>query len=136
MRGISSNPRLARDEGQWPLRKPLVNPSRLVAGDPSQSSAAGDAAVPARTLSVRSHWIFQLCVPVTSPLRCEIQNVPDRTHQIYAALLDLRRHPWMRRVAMVNGAVAIPCEDRNRGILMALPVFASRIVFERAIAGA
>ena len=41
----------------------------------------------------------------------------------------------MRCVEMVNDAVAIPGEDRNRGILMALPVFASKIVFERAISG-
>ena len=87
-------------------------------------------------LSVRSHWIFQLRVPVTSPLRREIQNVPDWTHQIYAALLDLRRHPWMRRVEMVNGAVAVPIENRDRRILIALAVFASKIVFERAISGA
>ena len=85
---------------------------------------------------VRCHWIFQLCVPVTSPLRPEIQNVPDRTHKISAALLDLRRHPWTRRVEMLNGAIAIPIEDRNRGILLALPVIASKIEFERAVSGA
>jgi hypothetical protein len=37
---------------------------------------------------------------------------------------------------MVNGTVAILGEDRNRGILIALSVFASKIVFERAIPGA
>ena len=62
--------------------------------------------------------------------------MPDRTQQIYAALLYLRRHPWMRRVEMVNGAVAVLGEDRNHRILMALPVFASKIVFERVISGA
>ena len=41
----------------------------------------------------------------------------------------------MRRVEMVNGAVAIPGEDRNRGILIALSIFSSKIVFERAISG-
>src|SRR5438876_6654496 len=88
------------------------------------------------TITATRQALFQLRVPVTSTLRREIQDVPDRTHQIYAALFDLRRHPWMRRVEMVNGAVAIPGEDRNRGILIALPVFASKIVFERAISGA
>jgi hypothetical protein len=34
---------------------------------------------------------------------------------------------------MLNGTTANPMEDRNRGILLALPAFASKIVFERAI---
>jgi hypothetical protein len=42
----------------------------------------------------------------------------------------------MRGVAMLNGAMAILNEDRNRGILLALRVFASQIVFERAVSGA
>ena len=42
----------------------------------------------------------------------------------------------MRRVEMVNGAMAIPREDRNRGILIAFPIFAPKIVFECAVSGA
>ena len=84
---------------------------------------------------MRRHRILQLRVPVASSLRREIQNVPDRTHQIYAAFLDLRRHPWVRRVEMVYVAAAIPIKDRNRGILLAFAVFASEIEFERAISG-
>jgi pimeloyl-ACP methyl ester carboxylesterase len=89
-----------------------------------------------RTLGVGCHRIFKFRVPVTSPLRGEIEDVPDRTHQIYAALLDLRGDPRMRRIEMVDGAVAISGEDRNRGILMTFPVLASKIVFERVISGA
>jgi hypothetical protein len=37
---------------------------------------------------------------------------------------------------MMNGAMVIPGEDRNRRILIALSIFASQIVFERGISGA
>jgi len=37
----------------------------------------------------------------------------------------------MGRVEVMNRAVAIPRENRNRGILLALTIFASQIVLER-----
>ena len=42
----------------------------------------------------------------------------------------------MRRVEMVDRALAILRENRDCGILSALTVFASEIVFKGAIAGA
>ena len=42
----------------------------------------------------------------------------------------------MRRIEMVNGAVAVPGEDRNGGILMAFPALASEIVLERVLSRA
>lgn len=42
----------------------------------------------------------------------------------------------MRCVEMVNGPVRITGEDRNRGILIAVAIFTSEIVLERAISGA
>src|ERR1041385_7155717 len=59
--------------------------------------------------------------------------MPDRAHQINAALLNLRRHPRMRCVEMVNDTVPIPRENRNRRVLVPLTIFTAQIVFECAI---
>ncbi len=57
--------------------------------------------------------IVQAGVPITASLRCDVEEVPDRSKQIDAALLDFGRHPRVRRVEVAHGAVCVTRENRN-----------------------
>jgi hypothetical protein len=75
--------------------------------------------------------VSKLRIPVTPPLRCEIEDIPDGTQQIEAALLDITGHPRMGAIEVTNGAVTVPREDRDCRVLIPLAVFAAKIVLER-----
>ena len=57
--------------------------------------------------------------------RIALYEVPDRSEQIDAALLDVGRHPGMRRVEVAQSAVGVARENGNGGVLTTFAIFAA-----------
>lgn len=70
--------------------------------------------------------VLEAAVPVAAALRRKVQEVPDGSQQIDAALFDVGGHPGMRGVEVVQGAVAIAGENGNGGVLLSFDIFATR----------
>ncbi len=75
-------------------------------------------------------------VPVASPLRGEVQEVPDGSEQVDAALADVRSHPRMRGVEVAQGAVSVAGKNGNGRVLMPFAVFSAEVILESVAAGA
>ena len=58
--------------------------------------------------------VAKVGVPVATPLRSQVHEVPDRSEQVNAALIDVGRHPGMRCVEVAHRAVSITGENGNR----------------------
>lgn len=52
-------------------------------------------------------------VPTASALRSEVHEVPDRSEEIDAALLNVGRHPGMRCVKVTHGTRSVARENGN-----------------------
>src|SRR5207245_6340670 len=80
--------------------------------------------------------VVERCVELAASLRRQVQQIPNRSQLIDAALFDVVGQPWMATVEMAQRAVAVSSENRNRRVLMSFGIFASEIVLESAFAGA
>src|SRR5215469_18089495 len=80
--------------------------------------------------------VVETGVPVAAAFRGEVHKVPDGNKQIDAALFDVRGHPRMPGVEMLQRAVGVAGEYGNCRVLMPFAVFAAKVVLERAVAGA
>ena len=75
-------------------------------------------------------------VPVATALWSEVQEVPDGSEQVDAALLNVGCHPRMRRVKVAQRAVGVAGENGNGRVLMPFAVFAAEVVLEGVAPGA
>jgi hypothetical protein len=80
--------------------------------------------------------VGEVGVPLAAALRSEVQEVPDRSEQVDAALEELGAHPRMRSVEVAQGAIGVTDENGNGGVLTPFAVFVAQVVFEGAVAGA
>src|SRR6185369_1938291 len=80
--------------------------------------------------------VIKGCIPVTSPLRCEIQHVIDRGEEIDAPLFDIRAHPRMRAVEVSHLSGRIASKHRNSRILASVAILTTQVVFEFILARA
>src|SRR6266567_7684385 len=80
--------------------------------------------------------VLERCIPLTSALRRQVHNIPNRILLVNAALFDVVGQPWMPTVKMAQRAITVSRENRNRRVLMSFAIFAAEIVLESAFAGA
>src|SRR6516225_4200193 len=74
-------------------------------------------------------------VPTAPALRGEVHEVPDRSEQVNATLLNVGGQPRVRCVKVAQGTLGVAGENGNSRVLMAFAVFAAQIIFETVIAG-
>ena len=60
---------------------------------------------------VRTVRVGKFRVPVTTPMRSEIENVVDGSQEIDSPFLDILGHPGVRRVRVTKVAVAVARKD-------------------------
>src|SRR6266498_2983036 len=74
--------------------------------------------------------VTEFRIPIAPALRCQVEDVVNRAHQVEAALLDVFRQRWVSGVKVAKNAVLVSSEDRHRRVLVSLAIFAAQIILE------